>query len=310
MDDISLFHEARAVFAQGGNVTQHFKQKKLSASEQIKVIEFAYDLQSGSYTDAITADENVRSNKQRWGARISRQLAKYGISSAIEAGVGEASTLRFVVDNSAAEFAGFDISLSRLSYARQFLQPFASDVKLFTGDLAAIPVTDNAYDAVLSNHSLESNGGREREILSEMLRISRRYLILIEPDYEFASDMQKRRMDSFGYVRGLRSHLATLGARLICDEPWDLNLNPLNAASLIIAEKTPAESWNAPVGRPLASPYSGELLERRNGYLYARNDGVAFPVIDGFPCLLRNQGIIATHLSYQAASEPTIKLAA
>lgn len=305
MDNISLLREARRVFAEGGNISQHFKHKNLSEADQLKVIEYAYDLQSGSYTQAVNADAAVRDNKREWGGRIGQLLSQCGAQSAIEAGVGEASTLRYIAAASSAtmQFAGFDISLSRLCYARQFLDNDA--VSLFTGDLGAIPVIDNAYDAVLSNHSLESNGGREREILSELLRISRRYLILVEPDYERGSPQQKKRMESFGYVRDLRSHLQSLGAHVLRDEAWELNLNPLNAASLIIVEKPNPCCWNErfddPKNAPLASPFSGEPLQHRHEYYYAKNDGLAFPVIDGFPCLLREQGVVATHLNQYAA---------
>jgi uncharacterized protein YbaR (Trm112 family) len=310
MDDISLLREARAVFATGGNISQHFKHQNLTDAERLKVIEYAYDLQSGSYTEAVTSDAAIRDNKQQWGARIAELLAHYGIQSALDAGVGEASTLRYIAAASAPElqFAGFDISLSRLCFARRFLQDGNQSAALFTGDLGAIPVLDNAYDAVLSNHSLESNGGREQHILAQMLRATRRYLILIEPDYERGSEAQQQRMDSFGYVRGLRSHLEQLGALILCDEPWHHNLNPLNAASLIIAEKPDGAHWNEPAGLPLASPFSAEPLEHRDGYYYAHGDGLAFPVIDGFPCLLREQGVVATRLALAdlAVAAPTI----
>ncbi len=312
MDNISLLREARRVFARGGNISHHFRNRNLSEADQLKIIEYAYDLQSGSYTHAVTTDAVVRANKQQWGSRVGKLLTEYGIHSAIEAGVGEASTLRYISASSppSVQFAGFDISLSRLCFARRFLHTVNNDATLFTGDLGAIPVIDNAYDAVLSNHSLESNGGREREILSEMLRVSRRYLILLEPDYERGNQQQKKRMDSFGYVRGLRSHLAGLGARVLRDEAWDLNLNPLNAASLLVVEKTAPAGWNDPVDQPLASPFSGEPLQCGDGYFYAKSDGMAFPVINGFPCLLREQGVVATHLMGDSSIASPVRKAA
>ena len=100
MDNISLLREARSVFAQGGNLSHHFRNRHLSEADQLKVIEYAYDLQSGSYTHAVTSDAHVRANKQQWGARLAGLLTDYGIQSAIEAGVGEASTLRYIVSAS------------------------------------------------------------------------------------------------------------------------------------------------------------------------------------------------------------------
>ena len=299
MSHIELFREASRVYAAGGNVSRHFKDRGLSREEQIAIIEFAYDLQSGSYTAALRGDQGVRDQKRAWGGVVAERLARYGARSLVEAGVGEATTLKSIVEQvpADAEAAGFDLCVSRLVYAREVLAETGRPVRLFTGDLSSIPLVDNAYDALLTNHSIEPNGGRERQILAEMLRATRRLLVLVEPDYERGSAGQRQRMDELGYIKNLPAHIEALGAKVLEYTPWQLNPNPLNAASLIVAEKPRAANWNEPVGLALASPYSKGALVDRGGFLFSESDNLAFPMIDGFPCLLPANAIVASHLN-------------
>lgn len=299
MIHIDLFREAGDVFAKGGNVVRHFKDRGLSDEQQIAVIEFAYDLQAGSYTAALETSDATRSQKTAWGGAIAEILNSHGVTSAVEAGTGEATTLKFIVDNldRKTECAGFDLSISRLLYARRLTQNDANPISLFTGDLTAIPLVDDAYDVVLTNHSIESNGGRERVILAEMLRATRKLLVLVEPDFERGGPEQRERMTSLGYIRDLPGHLEALGAKILEYREWEHNPVPLNAASLIVAEKPQAANWNAKVGQVLASPYSKTALAPRDHYLYSDVDSLAFPIIEGVPCLLRSNAVMASHLS-------------
>ena len=56
---------------------------------------------------------------------------------------------------------------------------------------------------MLTIHPIEPNRGREEAILSELLRVARRALVMIEPSYETASAEARARMERLGYVRGL-----------------------------------------------------------------------------------------------------------
>ena len=113
----------------------------------------------------------------------------------------------------------------------------------------------------LTVHAVEPNHGREETILSELLRVARKHVVMIEPSYEFASAKARERMDKFGYVRGLPETLKRLGypARLV--ERWPHNSNPLNEAALIVVDKTSAEARTEP---RFVSPISGRDLAKRN----------------------------------------------
>ncbi len=66
--------------------------------------------------------------------------------------------------------------------------------------------------------------------------------------------------------------------------------------SLIVAETT-KEPRSVASAEILASPWCKEPLEKRESYYYSQADMLAFPIIEGFPCLLPGDGIVASHLA-------------
>jgi len=145
---------------------------------------------------------------------------------------------------------------------------------------------------MLTIHAVEPNRGREEEILAELLRVTGRYLIMVEPSYELASDEARERMDRLGYVRGLRETLERLGQPAKRFERWPHNSNPLNEAALIVVEKADTMKTE-PV---FISPVSGGRLVRRPDCWFSPDDGHAFPIIAGIPCLTIDTAILASKL--------------
>ncbi len=197
-------------------------------------------MQAGSYV-AELKDEARRRFKDEFGRRLAGVLDALAPGSLLDAGVGEATSLAPVLRHMAAQPAhvlGFDLSLSRLLYARGHLEEQRQDnVVLFTAALDRIPLASASVDVVLTMHAVEPNHGREDVILAELLRVARRYLVMIEPSYELASAEGRARMERLGYVRELPAALERLGHKARRVEPWPLNANPLNPAALIVVDK-------------------------------------------------------------------------
>jgi len=166
-------------------------------------------------------------------------------------------------------------------------------VNLFTANLFEIPLLDNSIDVVYTSHSLEPNGGKEEEALKELYRITSKYLILLEPSWEFASEEAKARIDKCGYVKNLHSTALKLGYKVIEHRLFDVSANPLNPTGLIIIEKNSKE-----INEPkLVCPISKTALKKQNETLfYSKESFLAYPVIDEIPCLLKENSILATHL--------------
>jgi SAM-dependent methyltransferase len=125
----------------------------------------AYDLQAGSYVDKVRANpEYNKSWCDQLAGLIDSVLPDHG--SILEVGVGEATTLAGVLrtlGDRVQTALGFDISWSRVDVANKWLAQNFQSAELFVGDLFHIPLADNSVDVVYSSHSLEPNGGFEKE---------------------------------------------------------------------------------------------------------------------------------------------------
>ncbi len=290
--------DLRRVFARGGNLMEYMREARRSdANDELSIL-YAYDLQAGSYV-ASMADAALAEHKRAVGRKLAGVLESLGARVVCEAGVGEATTLAEVVaaGSHLQHVLGFDVSLSRLLHARAYLarRGFMSPT-LFTGSLEAIPLPTASVEVVYTFHSMEPNGGREREIVEELLRVARHHLVLVEPSNELGGDATRARIARHRYVKDLRRTLDAVGARVVRFERWGLDANPENEAALIVVEKRP-QAPGAEASMPmLASPLSRAPLVSRADCLYSPEDGLAFPRIQGIPCLLAANGVVATRL--------------
>lgn len=286
--------ELQALYREGRNIIQLLKQESGVEANTDDIIEMAYELQSGSYIRAMTHPEFAE-HKRLYSQEIARRiLALCEPQSVMEAGVGEATTLSGVLSNLPPGTAsyGFDLSWSRVAYARQWLKDHSlTDFTLCTGNLFDIPFTDNAVDVVYTSHSIEPNGGNEKPILQELLRVARRYLILLEPGYELANEEARRRMEFHGYCKNLEATAVTLGANVVRHELFPFSANPLNPTAITVIEK---KKQAAAPSQILACPQFKTPLQERAGALYSAEALAIYPVIDGIPCLRRENAILAT----------------
>lgn len=292
--------DLRGAYLRGENILSLLAVAEGPIGNSFDSLQLAYDLQAGSYSAIYGTAEGLR-HKAAFAEALVPSLDGYG--TILDAGVGEALTLAPVLARLSPEVvvSGFDASVSRLQWARRNLASVAVQAQLFVADTAEIPLRDGSVDAVLSVHSLEPNGGRERELLAELLRVAARRVVLIEPSSVFGSKSQIERMRRLGYCMDLPSALEDLGATISLHEPWQVNINPANVAELIIVEvpqsKSAGEARTATeAGLELVAPASLADLEAADAGLYSRQDGLYFPIVGGFPILTRRQAVIATQL--------------
>jgi SAM-dependent methyltransferase len=288
--------EIRTLLERGENIVSWIQSQEKADHVSPTAILYSYDAQAGSYIEHLK-DPAARELKEKLGEQLGLLLDELRPGSILEAGTGEGTSLAAILNHMSAPPArilGFDLSLSRLLFARDYLTKNDwPKVDLFTGDLERIPITSSSIDVVVTVHAVEPNRGREASILSELLRVARRYLVMVEPSYEFASVEGRARMDRLGYVRRLPDTLARLGHPARRIERWKLNSNPLNEAALIVVEKSPAESAAEP---NFVSPVSGGKLVKRPDCLFCPEDGHAFPIVAGIPCLAIENAVLASKL--------------
>jgi uncharacterized protein YbaR (Trm112 family) len=261
-----------------------------------EMIELAYDIQAGSYVAAMEA-RRVAKRKAAYSAEIVRViLALSDASSIMEAGVGEATTFSSVIwglrKKTVARGYAFDLSWSRVAYAKKWLsQNSIDDATLCTGSLFHIPFADNSIDIVYTSHSIEPNGGLEEPILRELHRVARKYLVLLEPDYESATEKGKKRMESHGYCRNLLGAFKKLRLQILDHHLFPFSANPLNPTAITIIQK---KGHNAAARHIFACPRLKTPLLEIGGMMFSPEALVVYPIVGGIPCLRIENGIVAS----------------
>ena len=287
--------ELKNRYERGENVTALLRRENCADHNTEEIIEIAYDLQTGRYAKALRDESRLRIASAYTGELVRRVRALLRPRSLLEAGVGEATTLRGVLEHFAdpdLRGYGFDLSWSRVAFGQRWLaQDGGPDATLCTGSLLRIPFADASIDVVYTSHSIEPNGGREEPILRELVRVARRYVVLLEPGYEFASAEARVRMEQHGYCYGLRERAEAIGCRVCTFEPFPVSANPLNPTAILVIEK--AEESAQPT-HVLACPRFKTPLEEIDGQLFSAEAQVVYPVVGGIPCLRVESGIVAS----------------
>lgn len=291
--------ELKELYQQGKNISAILRSEEGTQSNTEENIEVSYDLQSGSYIDAMRSPA-MMAHKQKYTAEIVRIISSLcHPESILEAGVGEATTLSEVIrrlPNQDIRAYGFDLCWSRIAYAKQWLTERAvSDVTLCTGSLFHIPFCDNSVDVVYTSHTIEPNGGNETPILKELYRVARQYLILLEPGYELAGSDARKRMEQHGYCKDLIGVARNLNQKVITHELFPHTANPLNPTAITIIEKQPKTRARVISTDVLACPKFKTPLQKKGDIFFSPEALCVYPVLAGIPCLRLENSIIASH---------------
>lgn len=286
--------QLKALYEQGKNISEILREEMEVDYNTKEIIEISYDLQAGSYTSALR-QRDVKDRKERYCAEIVKTVHTLcKPRSILEAGVGEATTYAGVLKGLEVEIPSyaFDLSWSRVAYARRWLEAAGvNKTVLSTGSLLQLPYADDSIDVVYTSHSIEPNGGYEETILKELYRVAIRYIILLEPGYELASDEARKRMDSHGYCKNLKGISESLEYDVIEHTLFPITSNPLNPTALTVIKKSDRTLSPEYV---LACPKYKTPLEKIGGMMFSPEGLVVYPIIDGIPCLRVENGVFAS----------------
>lgn len=294
--------EAKSVYQKGENVTQYLRDKFDSEDNTSEIIEIAYDLQAGSYINAVNANPD---KAESYAAELSEILSVHLVSgdSLLDVGTGEITTLSLILNNlnvDLSDILAFDISWSRLSHGIKFhrenrtakfpLRPFVADIK-------EIPLHEKCVDVVTSSHALEPNGRNLEALLGELFRVTKRKLVLFEPSYELNSEEGKARMDKLGYVKDIEGKVNNLGGKMLDVIPITNIINPLNPTVCYVIEP-PSQGLKHLESTKFCVPGTNFKLEADGHFLFSKETGLAFPVLDDIAVLKTASAILATSKCY------------
>jgi len=267
--------------------------KKLNLTELLQVegfrinskaIEIIYDLQAGSYT---RFDLENPENNLRLVSEVVNTIAPHldSCSSLLDVGTGEGTSIIPLIKklNLDIESYALDISWSRLSFAVSNSVKHSTSLNFAVGDMLNIPMANSSIDVVITIHAIEPNGGKEVEILKELARVSKRRVILIEPDFDNANSEQRSRMQKLSYIGSLIDAISAAGLTIIDKVPLSYNLNPLNCASIYILKPDTEKQASKELSRWVDPIFHSELIQFEGGLRNA--EGLWYPVLKSIPFL-------------------------
>ena len=207
------------------------------------VIELSYDLQAGDDYDFYI---NNREFKNNFIDEIFHAISPFidcNLHSILDCGTGEGASLipflrkcKELPDVNIERVCACDLSSKRLSIIRDKFGE--NNICLVRAYMRMLPFLDNDFDIVTTFHSIEPNYVYSSKIFTEIIRVARKYVIMIEPIYEWANAEQKTRMDDFKYFRGLPEFLDNnKSIEVLLKHQMNFNANPLNRAHLIMIKK-------------------------------------------------------------------------
>ena len=291
MSKLKIINKIREVYGKGENMMELLRNTNPGRND-IESIMISYDFQAGSYIKIASENSDYM---RCYTSAIIRELNCLGpYKSIMEVGVGEATLMSPLMqqldpENKLNKF-GFDISWSRIRHGLDHALQHNQILTLFTANLFDIPLPDNSIEVLYTSHSLEPNGGFEKDALKELYRVAKRYIVLLEPDYEGGSLEAKERMNKHGYVKNLAQHATELGYEVVSDRSFEVFINPLNPTRLTIIRK----NSNSGIAPEFVCPITKTPLLKINGHWYSKETGLLYPEIDGIPCLLEQHAILAT----------------
>lgn len=295
MKNVEILKKIADVYSTGGNIIKYLKSIDGRKANSIEDILISYDFQAGTYIDAYNKSGYFLN---KYTSLLAKELYELdcNFNSIFEPGVGEATTLKCLLNNiNNVDFkfiGGLDLSWSRVRYAIEFLK--LNNAEIFVGDMFNIPLKDNSIDLVYTSHALEPNGGHEEELIRELYRITNKYLILLEPVYELADDIAKRRMDEHGYIKNLYFIIKKLGYKIIKYELFGMSIKQLNPTGLIIIEKN--RNSDIEVENKFICPITKTELKKYNGYYFTKEGLVSYPIIDNVPILINDYAVVTTKM--------------
>lgn len=249
--------------------------------ENYYVSKFRYSV-SGGEIRRISGIENVKEIR----AEIGEKLKGIDFTNVLEVGCGELTTLEDIYKRFGPELDcyGIDLSLNRLLHglvefkARHEKLPIVAK-----GNAMQLPFADNTFDLVVTRHTLEQMPMIYKQALSEIIRVSRKHIILFEPSFEKGTFAQKVKMRYSDYVRGMPRYLASRDD-IQCEPEYLMSnsANPLNHTACFQITKRSSVEPQQP-GGVFVCPIKKDRLELRADHYYSASGRRAYPIIDGVP---------------------------
>ena len=294
----------KTLYSSGVNIMEYFRTKNNVQENEKDAILAAYDLQAGSYIKhlPIKSMYHIDGHPKEMTSHqylcefvkyLGDEISQFEHSSILEAGVGEATTLAYLIEymeESSSKFFGFDIAPSRILYGKEFLRQKKQEAELFVGNMLSIPYQDNSFDIVYTVHAIEPNTSDAKNIIKELYRVTKKYLILIEPSFELGNNETKANINKHAYVKELKQQVDELKYEVVKYKLFPVGTFSNQPAIMIIKKDSNCDDVTS-----YCCPSCHSKIVFDNGGGYCINCSVFYPIIKKIPILTREAGVFFSH---------------
>lgn len=271
----------KKLYLRNVNINQYLRKKTNLNEDQI--IKLSYDIQTGSY---IKNFKNKKSLKVL--ENVIREVNSTKFKTLLDFGSGELTNFytltNSIKNNNKKFFFACDLSFSRVYAGVNFLRKKKVSLKnktFFINESYKIPLPDSSIDIVTTCHSVEPNKKFASNIIKELYRVTKKKLILFEPDNElimkkgYKNDkIIKRRFEKHNYVKNIGDKLKLLKLKFDKIEQKN-NFNKLNPASIFLIKKKSQAKNSSKFVNPSFKP-GFDFLKENNHILYSNKTGETF----------------------------------
>ena len=121
--------------------------------------------------------------------------------------------------------------------------------------------------------------------------------MLFEPDYDETTEDNRKRMESLGYIKGLKKVIQELNYDMVFNGKFKNSLNEKNPTAVFIIKKNEMQDDLSSHKKDFfACPIDKSKLikdEKENLY-FSTESLVVYPIIKGIPCLRKENAILAS----------------
>ena len=192
---IKNYNHLIKLFKKNVNIQNYLKRN--TTLKKYEITKIAYDIQSGSYIDF---HYKVKNKLPKILDPVIKEIKKFkNIKTILDFGTGELTNLSYIMNNlpSNIKFYANDISLSRLILGKKFIKKKISKKKfknlnIFCTNHFKLPFKDNSIDLIITIQAIEPNNAYKKDLLNELIRVSKKGLVLMEPHFEIGDQKSKK----------------------------------------------------------------------------------------------------------------------
>lgn len=195
-------------------------------------------------------------------------------------------------NNPNLDVSAIDLSFNRLVDGKGVInEHHGLDIPVAKANAVSLPFPDDYFDLVYSRHALEHMPLDYKKAIDEMMRVSRKAVVLLEPSYELGGVSQKMKMTSCHYVKGIKKYIDTKGVEL---EEYDLmSVGPVYNRTAIYVIKCVSEDKERidEITVDHCPECKCKMDKKSDNYLFCKQCETVYFIYDGVPVLDKSYGV-------------------